>query len=68
MSQGRRLVFSFQQGKVEAMRLLEHRELAGQGIGWVDTHLLANATVEAGTTLWTRNKRLANVADKPGLL
>lgn len=52
----------------EAMGFLDHHELAGKGIGWVDMHLLASAAVEAGTALWTRDKRLAGVADTLGLL
>lgn len=52
----------------EVLMFLEHHDLAGKGIGWVDLHLLASAAVEAGTTLWTRDKRLADAADKLGLL
>ncbi|MFG0242021.1 MAG: type II toxin-antitoxin system VapC family toxin [Phycisphaerales bacterium JB054] len=45
----------------EAMVLLERRRLWGCGLGWVDTHLLASATIE-GRPLWTLDKRLVEAA------
>jgi hypothetical protein len=47
----------------EAMAFLEHHRLAGSGVGWLDVHLLA-ATALAGTTLWTRDQRLRQVATR----
>ena len=35
----------------------------GRGIGYIDVHLLASAALAAPTRLWTRDRRLANVAD-----
>ena len=47
----------------EALDFIERRALMGRGIGYLDVHLLA-AVVLAGTVqLWTRDKRLAAVAD-----
>lgn len=46
----------------EAMALIEQRRLAGQGLGWVDMHLLAAALL-AGAQLWTKDKRLRSVAE-----
>jgi predicted nucleic acid-binding protein len=37
------------------------RRLAGKGIGWVDTQLLASA-VASGSRLWTTDRRLHEVA------
>lgn len=38
----------------------------GQGIGWMDAHLLASARV-AGVELWTADDALAQVARKLGV-
>lgn len=46
----------------ETLGFLERHQLVGEGIGWVDLHLLASTAVEAGTRLWTRDKRLARLA------
>jgi predicted nucleic acid-binding protein len=40
--------------------------LMGRGLGWIDVHLLASATL-APTTFWTADKRLAGVARELGL-
>jgi hypothetical protein len=45
----------------EVLELVEARELAGKGIGWVDAHLLASALL-AQVDLWTLDGRLARVA------
>jgi predicted nucleic acid-binding protein len=45
----------------EAMAFAEARRLAGQGIGWVDVHLLASAAV-GGVRVWTLDRRLHTVA------
>lgn len=46
----------------EAMHLLETQQLMGKGIGFVDLHLLASTMLTTNTQLWTRGKRLANMA------
>lgn len=46
----------------EALELIERRRLMGKGIGYVDVHLLASATLTASTRLWTRDRRLLTVA------
>lgn len=45
---------------------MEAHTLYGQGLGLVDAHLLASATLAPGTTLWMRNKRLRRVAEGMG--
>ena len=35
----------------------------GKGIGFIDVHLLASATLAGTARLWTRDKRLAAVAE-----
>ena len=47
----------------EVLEFIERRELHGKGIGYVDAHLLASAALSAGTTLWTRDKRLRAAAE-----
>jgi len=50
----------------EILHFIEARHLMGQGIGYVDLHLLASALL-SGTALWTRDKRLAAVATDLGI-
>ena len=48
----------------EVLQLIGHRNLAGTGIGYVDAHLLASVRLTPGSSLWTRDKRLHDVAKK----
>ena len=50
----------------EVLRFVERRELAASGLGWVDVHLLAAATLDR-CGLWTLDRRLAAVASGLGL-
>ncbi|MGB3685702.1 MAG: PIN domain-containing protein [Ornithinimicrobium sp.] len=52
---------------VEVFSLIEDRQLFGLGVGYVDAHLLAAALLTPDARLWTRDKRLANVAVRHGL-
>lgn len=47
----------------EVLTLIEERDLAGSGIGWVDAHLLAAALL-TDAPLWTLDRRLAAVAER----
>jgi hypothetical protein len=38
----------------------------GRGIGYIDVHLLASAILADTAMLWTRDKRLATIADELG--
>jgi hypothetical protein len=51
----------------EVLRFIERHALAGLGIGFVDVHLLASTQLTAGSSLWTRDKRLSSVAERMGL-
>ncbi len=51
----------------EALELIERHQLAGLGIGYIDVHLIAATRLTAGATLWTRDKRLAQVAGRAGV-
>ncbi len=44
----------------EALACIEARSLMGRGIGYVDVHLLASATL-GDHLLWTRDRRLVGV-------
>jgi predicted nucleic acid-binding protein len=46
----------------EVFRFIELHELFGLGIGYVDAHLLAAVRLSAGSSLWTRDKRLLAIA------
>jgi predicted nucleic acid-binding protein len=50
----------------EVIRLVEERKLWGQGVGWVDVHLLASALL-SGCVLWTRDARLNRTAALVGV-
>jgi predicted nucleic acid-binding protein len=45
----------------EVLSFLEANELPGSGIGWVDAHLLASASL-VRTPIWTLDRRMASVA------
>lgn len=45
----------------EVMTLIEGLRLMGRGLGYLDMHLLASASL-SGLALWTLDKRLAKVA------
>ena len=47
----------------EALDFIERRALMGRGIGYLDVHLLASVVLAGTVQLWTRDKRLAAVAD-----
>ena len=46
----------------EFLLFIDHHNLMGKGIGFVDVHLLASAQL-TGVSLWTGDKRLQSVAD-----
>ena len=50
----------------EVLSFIDAHDLAGSGLGWVDAHLLASARL-AGERLWTRDRRLALVAQRLGV-
>ena len=51
----------------EVLAFVERHRLMSRGIGWVDMHLLASATVAGRVTLWSRDKRLMAVAAERGV-
>jgi predicted nucleic acid-binding protein len=51
----------------EALQLIDRHGLMGKGIGFVDVHLLTSCLLTGETQLWTRDKRLAGIAQTLGL-
>ena len=39
----------------------------GRGIGYVDAHLIASVLRDGSVTLWTRDRRLAQIAEELGV-
>ena len=50
----------------EVLGLIERRGLMGRGIGYVDAHLLAATLLTPEAALWTRDRRLAEIARELG--
>lgn len=46
----------------EVLHLIDAHRLYGQGLGWVDAHLLASALL-TGCELWTSDRLLHTLAD-----
>ena len=51
----------------EVMVAIERRGLMGRGLGYVDAHLVASSLLEPELRLWTRDRRLAEVAEGLGI-
>ena len=51
----------------EVLFFIEQQKLAGQGIGYVDAHLLTATALGSSVRLWTRNKKLKIAADSLAL-
>jgi predicted nucleic acid-binding protein len=51
----------------EVLEFIARRKLPGSGIGYVDAHLLAAATLTPEVAVWTRDKRLLAAAQSLGL-
>ena len=51
----------------EVMRLVDKHMLYGQGVGYVDAHLLTAAVLRPGTLFWTNDKRLRSAATLLGI-
>jgi predicted nucleic acid-binding protein len=47
--------------------LVESLKLERRGIGVTDLHLLASALLDRSISIWTRDRRLGEIADKLGL-
>lgn len=52
----------------EVMQFIEREKLYGLGCGLVDISLLASTLITPGASLWTLDKRLAQLAERLGVL
>ncbi len=50
----------------EVLGLVEGRRLSGEGLGWIDVHLLAAALIDR-LPLWTRDRALHAAAKRLGI-
>jgi predicted nucleic acid-binding protein len=51
----------------EVLHFIDRHLLFGRGIGYLDVHLLAAVRLTAGAALWTRDRRLHEIAERLGL-
>jgi hypothetical protein len=51
----------------EVLQFVAARRLFGRGIGYIDAHLLTSVQLTPGVSLWTRDKRMLEVASRLGL-
>jgi predicted nucleic acid-binding protein len=54
-------------GTDELFALVELRRLYRRGIGITDLHLVASALLDRSILIWTRDRRLGEVADELGI-
>jgi predicted nucleic acid-binding protein len=47
----------------QVLAAIEFQNLMGTGIGWIDAHLLTAVLFASDVQLWTRDKRLRNLAE-----
>jgi predicted nucleic acid-binding protein len=51
----------------ELFRLLELRNQYSRGIGVTDLHLIASSFIDESLSIWTRDRRLGEIAEEFGL-
>jgi predicted nucleic acid-binding protein len=51
----------------EVLAFISNFSLAGQGLGYIDVHLLASVSLTLGTSLWSKDKRLIAAAERLAL-
>jgi predicted nucleic acid-binding protein len=51
----------------EVLHFIENHALFGRGIRYVDAHLLAAVHLTGEATLWTRDRRLCEAAERLGV-
>jgi hypothetical protein len=49
--------------EAEALYFMELHQLMGQGLGYIDCHLLTSTALTPSTQLWTRDKSLKEAAN-----
>ena len=51
----------------EVLSFIERNQLMGQGVGYIDVHLLAATSLAKPALLWTKDRRLMRLAARMGL-
>jgi predicted nucleic acid-binding protein len=51
----------------EVLDFVSNFSLAGQGLGYIDVHLLAAVSLTPGMSLWSKDKRLVATAERLSL-
>jgi predicted nucleic acid-binding protein len=51
----------------EVLTFIERHQLMGLGVGYIDAHLLASVALTPDALLWTRDRRLGELAESLGL-
>ena len=51
----------------KVLSLVDSQLLMGRGIGYIDAHLICSVLNRQGTSLWTRDRRLKQVAEELGV-
>jgi hypothetical protein len=54
-------------GMDDLFLLVEVRKLERRGIGITDLHIIASALLDQSISIWTRDRRLGEIADQLGL-
>ena len=62
-----RIKQSYRVSDREALDLVEAEALWGTGLGFIDVHLLASALVTPDCLLWSRDRKLAETAERLGV-
>ena len=52
---------------LDVLTLVEGRHLYSRGIGYADANILASSLMAEGTSLWTRDRRLGDIAREFGI-
>ena len=63
----RDLPMAIQASDEEVQSFIEQQPLYSLGIGYIDAHLLAATRLTPGLRLWTRDKRLNDIASRLGV-
>ena len=51
----------------EVLFLIERHRFMGRGIGFIDAHLLASAAMSSPTQLWSKDRRMMELANELGV-
>jgi predicted nucleic acid-binding protein len=51
----------------EVIAFIENHRLHGRGLGYIDVHLLASASLHPSASIWTKDKRFLEAAATLGL-